>query len=116
MPLFEPGRFSLFGGFKVAGLGFGLSLLLFLGLLAAEFLELALGSEFLGLNRKLLKSLSAVVYGGRRPAGGAGGLSFCTRAASAVPQFTIAGPYRAAVACARFPQQTRAAWPSAFRG
>src|SRR5437773_418402 len=36
-PLFEPGRFSLFGGFTFAGLGFGLSLLLFLGLFAADF-------------------------------------------------------------------------------
>ena len=64
MPLFEPGRFSLFGGFKVAGLSLGLSLLLFLGLLAAEFLELALGSEFLSLESKLLKALSPVVQDG----------------------------------------------------
>jgi len=71
-PLFEPDCFSSFGGFTFAGLGFGLSLLLLLGLLASEFLEIALGSEFLGLNRKLLKSLSAVVQDGRRLADGPG--------------------------------------------
>src|SRR5207249_5324360 len=33
----------------------------------------------------------------------------CTRLQAPCRSFTIAGPYRAAVACARFPQQTRAA-------